>query len=248
MISQPQIINYPFPIDFKKWKVFQNRRYMPEVKVLQKVLASNNALALTHRKIFDQNSVTTINIMSAPGSGKTSLLEQTIERMKNNKRIFVIEGDIKGDLDAKRVLKMGVNCIQINTQGACHLDGFMLSQVLPKIDLRKIDLLFVENVGNLVCPAEFDLGTHYNVMILSTPEGSDKPIKYPLMFSKADLLIINKIDLLPYVQFDFDGLVKSLKKLNPKLNLIKLSCKSGNGINDWINWLETKLYKRKDKK
>jgi hydrogenase nickel incorporation protein HypB len=220
---------------------------MPEIKVLQKVLASNNALALTHRKIFDQNSVTAINIMSAPGSGKTSLLEQTIEQMKNKKRIFVIEGDIKGDLDAKRILKKGVDCIQINTQGTCHLDGFMLSQILPKIKLSKFDLLFVENVGNLVCPAEFDLGTHHNIMILSTPEGSDKPIKYPLMFSKVDLLIINKIDLLPYVKFDFTGLVKSLKKINPELNLIRVSCKTGYGINDWINWLETKLHKKKKK-
>ncbi len=221
---------------------------MPEVKVLQKVLASNDALALTHRKIFDQYSIIAINIMSAPGSGKTSLLEKTFENIKNKKKFFVIEGDIKSDLDTKRILKKGVDCIQINTQGACHLDGFMLSQILPKIDLSKFDLLFIENVGNLVCPAEFDLGTHYNVMLLSTPEGSDKPIKYPLMFSKADLLIINKIDLLPFVQFDFDSLVKSLKKLYPKLDLIKLSCKTGDGINYWIKWLETKLNKRKYRK
>ncbi len=221
---------------------------MPEVKVLQKVLASNDALALTHRKIFDQYSIIAINIMSAPGSGKTSLLEKTFENIKNKKKFFVIEGDIKSDLDTKRILKKGVDCIQINTQGACHLDGFMLSQILPKIDLSKFDLLFIENVGNLVCPAEFDLGTHYNVMLLSTPEGSDKPIKYPLMFSKADLLIINKIDLLPFVQFDFDSLVKSLKKLYPKLDLIKLSCKTGDGINCWIKWLETKLNKRKYRK
>lgn len=218
---------------------------MPEVKVLQKILASNNALALTHRKIFDQYSVTAINIMSAPGSGKTTLLEQTIQQMKNKKRIFVIEGDIKGDLDAKRILKKGVDCIQINTQGACHLDGFMLSQILSKVDFSKFDLFFIENVGNLVCPAEFDLGTHYNIMILSTPEGSDKPIKYPLMFSKADLLIINKIDLLPYVKFDFTGLVKSLKKINPELKLIRVSCKTGYGIDDWIKWLESKLQKKK---
>jgi hydrogenase nickel incorporation protein HypB len=220
---------------------------MTEIKVLQKVLASNDALAQTHRKIFDQNSVIAINIMSAPGSGKTSLLEHTIDQLKKEKRIFVIEGDIKGDLDAKRLLKKGIDCFQINTQGQCHLDGFMLSQVMPKIDFKKIDLLFIENVGNLVCPAEFNLGTHYNVMVLSTPEGSDKPIKYPLMFSKADLLIINKIDLLPYVKFDFESLVKSLKKLNPKLTLIKLSCKTGEGIGEWVDWLRQKLDKRKHK-
>ena len=219
---------------------------MAQIKVLQKVLASNDALAQSHRKIFDQNSVTVINLMSAPGSGKTSLLEQTIERRKfDKKKIFIIEGDIKGDLDAQRVMKKGVDSIQINTQGACHLDGFMLSQVLPKIDLKKIDLLFIENVGNLVCPAEFDLGAHYNVMILSTPEGSDKPVKYPLMFSKADLLIINKIDLLPYVKFDYNALVESLKKLNPKLKLIKLSCQTGEGLADWLDWLNSKLGKGK---
>jgi hydrogenase nickel incorporation protein HypB len=218
---------------------------MPQIKVLQRILASNDALARTHRKIFDQNSIIAINLMSAPGSGKTSLLEQTIEQLKNKTKMFVIEGDIKGDLDTKRILKKGIDSIQINTQGACHLDGFMLSQVLPKIDLSKYNLLFVENVGNLVCPAEFDLGTHYNVMILSTPEGSDKPIKYPLMFLKADLLIINKTDLMPYVQFDYNGVVKALKKLNPKLKIITLSCKTGEGIEQWIAWLNQKLNKKK---
>lgn len=217
---------------------------MPEVKVLKKILASNDALAKSHREIFDRSSVTAINIMSAPGSGKTSLLERTVERIKNNKRILVIEGDIKGDLDAKRIQKKGVDCIQINTQGACHLNSFMLATVLPKIDLNKYDLLFIENVGNLVCPAEFDLGTHYNVMILSTPEGADKALKYPLMFTKANLLIINKIDLLPYVQFDYTGLVKSLSKLNPKLKLIRLSCNTEEGISDWINWLDSNLKKK----
>ncbi|MDH5683354.1 MAG: hydrogenase nickel incorporation protein HypB [candidate division WOR-3 bacterium] len=221
---------------------------MTEIKVLQKVLASNDALAQSHRKIFDQNNVTAINIMSAPGSGKTSLLEKTIEKIKNNKKIFVIEGDIKGNLDAMRLLKKGADCIQINTQGQCHLDGFMLSQALPKIDLSKVELLFIENVGNLVCPAEFDLGTHYNVMMLSTPEGSDKPVKYPLMFSKADLLLVNKIDLLPYVQFDFDNLEKSLKKLKPKLKLIKISCKTGEGIEEWVDWVLGEIGKRRNRR
>jgi hydrogenase nickel incorporation protein HypB len=218
---------------------------MPKVKVLKKVLASNDALAQTNRKIFKANSLTTINLMSAPGSGKTSLLEQTVDRLKKKIKIFVIEGDIQGNLDAKRIIKKNIDCIQINTQGACHLDGFMLSQVLPKINLKQYNLLFVENVGNLVCPAEFDLGTDYNVMLLSTPEGSDKPIKYPLMFSKADLLIINKIDLLPYVQFDFDGVTQAIKKLNPKLKVIKISCKTDEGIEEWLDWLKNKMNKRK---
>lgn len=211
------------------------------IQVLNRVLASNDALAEEYRKEFDKNKTTVINIMSAPGSGKTALLEQTIKTLKNKIRTYVIEGDIKGDLDAQRVAKAGGNVYQINTDGACHLDAFMISQVLPKIDTKKIDLLFIENVGNLVCPAEFYIGAHYNVMLLSTPEGADKPVKYPLMFSKADLLIINKIDLLPYVNFDFKGLEKSLKMVKPKLQVIEASCKTGQGLADWYQWLESHL-------
>lgn len=210
------------------------------IKILEKVLATNDSLALAHRRLFDKNRVTAINIMSAPGSGKTSLIEKTLPLLKN-KRIFIIEGDIKGDLDAKRLSKLGAKCLQINTQSACHLDAFMLSQALPKIDLKKIDLLLIENVGNLVCPAEFNLGVHYNVMILSTPEGSDKPQKYPLMFSKSDLLIINKIDLLNFVDFNFLELKKSIKRINPKIKIIKLSCKTGQGIEEWISWLKNHI-------
>jgi hydrogenase nickel incorporation protein HypB len=207
------------------------------IQVLNKVLASNDALAEEYRKQFDKNKITAINIMSAPGSGKTALLERTIKELKNKIKTFVIEGDIKGDLDAQRVVKAGGKVCQINTDGACHLDAFMISQVLPKIDYKKIDLLFIENVGNLVCPAEFYIGSHYNVMLLSTPEGTDKPAKYPLMFSKADLLLINKIDLLPYVDFDFASLKKSLKMVKPSLEIIKISCKTGQGLTDWYQWL-----------
>ncbi|MCX7784759.1 MAG: hydrogenase nickel incorporation protein HypB [candidate division WOR-3 bacterium] len=209
------------------------------IQMLNRVLASNDALAQEHRKRFDQEKVTAINIMSAPGSGKTALIEKTVSHFKNKLKIFVIEGDIKGDLDAKRVLKAGGKVYQINTDGACHLDAFMLSQVLSKIDYQKIDLLLIENVGNLVCPAEFNLGVHYNVMLLSTPEGADKPVKYPLMFSKADLLIINKIDLLPYVDFDFRTLEKSLRIIKPSLKIIKLSCKTREGLSDWFDWLKS---------
>lgn len=208
------------------------------IQVLNKILASNDALAEEYRQRFDKENIVAINLMSAPGSGKTALIEKTIAHFKNKLSIFVIEGDIKGDLDAQRVLKVGGKVFQINTDGACHLDAYMLSQVLPKLDLKKIDLLLIENVGNLVCPAEFNLGTHYNVMLLSTPEGADKPTKYPLMFSKADLLIINKIDLIPYVDFDFQTLEKSLKTIRPSLRIIKLSCKTGQGLIDWYQWLE----------
>jgi hydrogenase nickel incorporation protein HypB len=211
------------------------------IQVLNRVLASNDALANEYRKDFDKNKITAINIMSAPGSGKTALLEWTLKEIKNKINTFVIEGDIKGDLDAQRVAQAGGKVYQINTDGACHLDAFMISQVLPKIKTKKIDLLFIENVGNLVCPAEFYIGAHYNVMLLSTPEGADKPAKYPLMFSKADLLIINKTDLLPYVNFDFTGLEKSLKKIKPSLDLLKISCKTGEGLTDWYQWLASHL-------
>lgn len=218
------------------------------IQVLNRVLASNDALANEYRKEFDKHKTTIINIMSAPGSGKTSLLEQTIKKLKNKINTFVIEGDIKGDLDAQRVAQAGGKVCQINTDGACHLDAFMISQVLPKIDTKTIDLLFIENVGNLVCPAEFYIGAHYNVMLLSTPEGADKPAKYPLMFSKADLLLINKIDLLPYVNFDFKGLEKSLKMIKPNLPIIKVSCKTGDGLDDWYQWLKGHLSKTLQRK
>lgn len=214
---------------------------MTRLTVLKKVLASNDALATEHRALFDRHRVLGLNLMSAPGSGKTSLVERTVERLRERHRIFVIEGDIRGDLDARRVIDKKVDCLQINTQTGCHLDAFMLGQALPRIDLAGIDLLIVENVGNLVCPAEFQLGTHYNVVLLSTPEGSDKPEKYPLMFSRADVLLVNKIDLLPYVDFSFDTFEESLRRLKPDLPIITISCKTGEGIDRWLGWLESKL-------
>jgi hydrogenase nickel incorporation protein HypB len=218
---------------------------MTRIRLLTRVLASNEALADAQRKQLDAARVLGINIMSAPGSGKTSLVERTAAALKSDYRIQVIEGDIQGDLDARRVLAQGVDCIQINTQGDCHIDSLMLASVLPQIDLNQIDLLLVENVGNLVCPAEFKLPTHYNVTILSTPEGSDKPVKYPLMFTKSDLLIINKIDLLPYVSFDSRQLARTLKRIKPGLPIIRLSTKTGEGVDRWLNWLRTKLRRRK---
>ena len=214
---------------------------MKRIKILKPVLASNDALADAQRKELDKAGVIGINIMSAPGSGKTSLVERTVEALKAEYRIQVIEGDIQGDLDARRVAAKGGKCIQINTQGDCHLDALMLSSVLPKVNLKKLDLLIIENVGNLVCPAEFKLPTHYNVMILSTPEGSDKPTKYPLMFSKSDLLIINKIDLLPYVSFDFKQLERAVKRIKPKLPIIRLSTKTGEGLGAWFEWVRRKV-------
>ena len=210
------------------------------IKLLKPVLASNDALADAQRKELDKAGVIGINIMSAPGSGKTSMVERTVEARNTEYRIQVIEGDIQGDLAACRVAAKGGKCIQINTQGDCHLDALMLSSVLPRVNLKKLDLLIIENVGNLVCPAEFKLPTHYSVTILSTPEGSDKPTKYPLMFSKSDLLIINKIDLLPYVSFDFKQLERSVRRIKPKLPILKLSTKTGEGLEAWLNWVRRK--------
>ncbi|MGQ9708478.1 MAG: hydrogenase nickel incorporation protein HypB, partial [bacterium] len=185
---------------------------MAEIRLMRRVLASNDALADEQKSQLDRYGVMGINIMSAPGAGKTSLIEKTVARLRGRFRIWVIEGDIQGDLDARRVMAQGVGCTQINTQGACHLDGLMLATVFPLIPLKDIDLLIIENVGNLVCPAEFRLPVHYNVTIVSTPEGSDKPVKYPLMFTKSDVILINKIDLLTYVDFNFDYFIREVRR------------------------------------
>ena len=216
-----------------------------KIEILKPVLASNDALADAQRSQLDAAGVVGINIMSGPGAGKTTLVERTAERLKKEYRIQVIEGDIRGDLDARRVAAKGVKCIQINTQGDCHLDSLMLASVLPTIDLKKLDLLIIENVGNLVCPAEFRLPTHYNVMLLSTPEGSDKPTKYPLMFSKSDLLLINKTDLLPYVTFDFKQLERSVKRIKPSLPIYRISASTGEGLDQWFAWLRARVPARK---
>ncbi len=220
---------------------------MPKLALMRRVLASNDALAAAQRKELDRHGVLGINIMSGPGAGKTSLVERTAEALSGNYRMQVIEGDIQGDLDARRVAAKGVRCIQINTQGACHLDGLMLGPAMGEIDIENLDLLLIENVGNLVCPAEFALPVHYNVTVISTPEGSDKPAKYPLMFSKSDVLIINKIDLLPFVDFNVSALKQAVRKLRPGITFIEMSAKTGEGVEKWVAWLEQKLRGRRRK-
>jgi len=212
---------------------------------MRRVLASNDALAAAQRRKLDEHGVLGINIMSGPGAGKTSLVERTAEALGGRYRIQVIEGDIQGDLDARRVAAKGVGCVQINTQGACHLDGLMLGPALAEIDLGNLDLLIIENVGNLVCPAEFVLPVHYNVTVISTPEGSDKPAKYPLMFSKSDAIVINKMDLLPFVDFNVAVLKKAVRKLKPGITFVEMSTKTGAGVDQWVTWLEQKLRARR---
>ncbi len=214
---------------------------MAEIKLMRRILASNDALAEEQLKQMKRYGVMGINIMSAPGAGKTTLIEKTIAAIKGRWRVWVIEGDIQGDLDARRVVQHGVGCTQINTQGACHLDGLMLAAVFPAIDLKNLDLLIIENVGNLVCPAEFRLPVHYNVTIVSTPEGSDKPVKYPLMFSKSDVLLVNKIDLLPYVNFNLNEFTQAVRKLKPRVPIFPLSSVTGKGLEKWLNWLDTRI-------
>lgn len=210
-----------------------------KVKVVTNILQANDRLAAENRKIFQDLGVYVINLMSGPGAGKTSILEQTIKGVNGRIKLGVIEGDIAGDDDARRIESLGAPVVQINTGGACHLDANMIRVVMDDLPLKDIDLLFIENVGNLVCPAEFNVGEDIKVMLLSISEGHDKPLKYPLMFQESTALVLNKIDLLPYTNADLEKMRKDSLSLNPKLKIFDVSCRTGEGISDWVNWLLT---------
>ena len=214
-----------------------------KVKVATKILEANDRIAQENRKIFDRAGLFVINLMSGPGAGKTSLLERTLAGRKDL-RIGVIEGDIAGSDDAERIEKLGAPVVQINTGGACHLDANMISEVLGDLPLDEIDLLFIENVGNLVCPAEFKVGEDMKVMLLSIAEGHDKPLKYPLMFQESSALVLNKIDLVPYTDVDIGKIRKDALSLNPGLKIFEVSCRTGDGILEWIEWLRGQAKKR----
>jgi len=214
-----------------------------KVKVVTKILEANDRIALENRKAFDKADVFVVNLMSAPGAGKTSLLERTLSGSSGLK-IGVIEGDIAGSDDAERIEKFGVPVVQINTGGACHLDANMIYEVLNDIPLDRLDIVFIENVGNLVCPAEFKVGEDIKVMLLSITEGHDKPLKYPLMFQESSALILNKMDLAPYIDVDIQKIKKDSLSLNPKLKIFEVSCKTGEGIPEWISWLREKAQKK----
>jgi hydrogenase nickel incorporation protein HypB len=216
-----------------------------EIKVLKDILGANEAIAKRNKDRLDSHGILTINIMSSPGAGKTSLILQTINRLKPRTRIAVIEGDVASRIDADKVNKEGVPVIQINTGGGCHLDANMTERALDNLPLGQIDLLLIENVGNLICPAEFNLGEHKKVMLLSMPEGDDKPHKYPLMFSEADVVLVNKVDLLPYLDFNLDAFRKVVTGLNPKVKIFPVSCKTGEGLAAWFGWLEGEVKKLK---
>jgi len=212
-----------------------------KVKVVKKVLDANDRIANENRKLFDRHQIFVINLMSSPGAGKTSLVEQTIKAIKKKYKIAVIEGDIQDTYDADRIARLKIPVVQINTGGACHIDGNMIREAFPSFDLNKIDLMIVENVGNLVCPAEFKIGENIKVMLLSTPEGADKPAKYPLMFQESAALLINKMDIMPYVDFDLKKARRDSLALNKKLKIFEVSCKTGDGLDAWIAWLTQRI-------
>lgn len=212
-----------------------------KITVVKNILEANERIAEENRKLFQEKHVTVINLMSSPGAGKTSLLERTIDTLGNRIRIGVVEGDIESTQDAERISKKGVQAVQINTGGACHLDGNMVRDALPAFDLSKLDLLMVENVGNLVCPAEFNMGEDHKVMILSVAEGDDKPAKYPLMFHESSVLLINKVDLLPYVDCSVERIKEVSLGIHPKLEIFEISCKTGEGIDRWSEWLLSQI-------
>ena len=208
-----------------------------EIKVLKDILSANDQIAERNRRLLDSKGVFAINLMSSPGAGKTSLILETMKRLKGKVRIGVIEGDISSSLDAEKISQEKVPVVQINTGGECHLDANMTNPALDNLPLGEIELLFIENVGNLVCPGEFNLGEHRKVILLSVPEGDDKPHKYPLMFHIADVVIINKVDLLPYLQFDIDRFSEAVKGMNQNVEIFPVSCTTGQGIEDWVSWL-----------
>ena len=207
------------------------------IPLVEKILGANERMATENRALFDAAGVKAFNLMASPGAGKTSLIELTVKSLLPMRRVAVIDGDIETSIDAERAEAAGAVAIQINTGGECHLDAFMVNTALKQLALTNLDLLIVENVGNLVCPASFQLGTHKSVLIASTPEGDDKPYKYPTMYRGVEALVINKIDLLPYVSFDMQHFRKGVEILNPGLVTFPLSCKTGEGLESWIDWI-----------
>lgn len=209
-----------------------------QVKVVKNILTGNDEVAQKNRRRLDDAGVFTINVMASPGSGKTSLITQTIAALQDSVRIGVIEGDIAGSIDTETVLAAGAaDAVQINTGGGCHLEANMVGAALDNFDLSQLDLIFVENVGNLVCPTHWTLGEHLRLCLLSTPEGHDKPLKYPALFESSDVIVVNKIDLLEWVDFDREAFREWVRALNPGAPVIELSCRTGEGVEEWVGWL-----------
>ena len=211
------------------------------IEVKRSIFEDNDADAERLRKALKEENTFLVNLMSSPGAGKTTLLEATLEKLKGKLAVGVMEADIDSDVDAKRMNDAGAKTIQIHTGGMCHLDADMTRQGIKELGTKDLDLVFLENVGNLVCPAEFDTGASVNVMILSVPEGDDKPLKYPLMFQVCDLVLISKTDVLPYFEFDMEACVRNIHERNPKAVVIPISAKTGEGLGNWCEWLEKRV-------
>ena len=218
---------------------------MVQISMEKKILGANELLAKQNRSLFNSRSQLVINLMSSPGSGKTTILERTIEMLDGRIKMGVIEGDLYTDQDAQRIEKKGVEVIQINTEGACHLDAGMVGKAVDQLPSSDLNLIFIENVGNLVCPAEFDLGEDFKAVVISTTEGNDKPLKYPLIFHEARVVLLNKIDLLPYTDFSLDRFNQDLARINPLATVFMVSGRTGEGIKDWYLWLLGEVNKKR---
>ncbi len=210
---------------------------MPKVTIAQNILAVNDTVAQEIRQMLTARGIRVINMMSSPGAGKTTLLEKTIERLRGCVGIGVIEGDIETSADSERIEAAGAETVQINTRGACHLEAHMVRDALAQMDLSHIDLLFIENVGNLVCPSDWNLGEDTRVVLASTTEGDDKPAKYPQMFASSQVLVLNKLDLLPYVDYDLEKAKRQALAVNPRLQCFEISCRTSEGLDAWCEWL-----------
>lgn len=207
------------------------------VSVVERIMGANDAQALQNRQIFDASGVHVVNIMASPGAGKTSLILETVRRIKDKLCMAAIEGDLASTVDTDKVRAGGIPAVQINTGGGCHLDANQIRRALPDLPMEELDLLFIENVGNMVCPVGFHLGEHTRVGISSVTEGDDKPFKYPQFFANVDVLVINKVDLLPYLAFDMDEFRSLVRGLNPKIEMFAVSCTTGEGFDAWTEWL-----------
>ena len=216
-----------------------------KIPVLRNILSANDAIARRNRERLEEHGILAINIMSSPGAGKTSLILQTINHFKSKARVAVIEGDVASRIDADKVSQQGAPVVQINTDGGCHLEANMTASALDNLPLEQMDLLLIENVGNLICPAGFALGEDKKVTLLSTPEGDDKPYKYPTIFVESDVVLVNKIDLLPYLDFNLEAFKKAVTGLNDKVKILQVSCKTGEGLEAWFSWVEREIGKKK---
>jgi hydrogenase nickel incorporation protein HypB len=219
-----------------------------EIKVMENILDKNDQIAVEVNQILSEQGIFTLNLMGSPGSGKTTLLENTIVGLKQDIRLAVIEGDLFTSKDAERIARHKIPVIQINTGGGCHLDANMVQKALEALELTDLDLIVIENVGNLVCPAEFNIGEDAKVTVLSVTEGDDKPLKYPLVFKQSSAALLNKIDLLPYTDFDLEVAVNDIMSINPLINLLQVSCRTGEGLDQWCDWLKLQIAMKKKQK